>query len=149
MDIHPSKGNVQLVFLMFNPIAFLIRASYCLIPRSVSPIKNALQNAKTGHPTGIGLCIRLLTGAPAVCCCYVIVAHAAPNHIAKLYSKHRQFMTYNEIARRALEQQGLEEWLGPQALEYERKLMEEYQRKKEDLPEVFAANPIKQRRKCS
>lgn len=58
-------------------------------------------------------------------------------------------MTYNEIARRALEQQGLEEWLGPQALEYERKLMEEYQRKKEDLPEAFAANPIKQRRKCS
>ena len=40
-------------------------------------------------------------------------------------------MTYNEIARRALEKQGVEEWLGPQALEYERKLREKYQLEKE------------------
>lgn len=39
-------------------------------------------------------------------------------------------MTYNEIARRALEKQGFEEWLGPKALEHERKIREAYLQEK-------------------
>lgn len=40
-------------------------------------------------------------------------------------------MTYNEIARRAFEQQGYDEWLGPKAIEYEKKIRENYIKEKE------------------
>ena len=53
-------------------------------------------------------------------------------------------MTFNEIARRALEKQGYDEWLGPKALEYERRIKEAYQQKMQhqnDSP----PNPITRR----
>lgn len=40
-------------------------------------------------------------------------------------------MTYNEIARRAFEKQGFDEWMGPKALEHERQIREAYLREKE------------------